>query len=140
MSMEIVDVIKKRKSVRTFQDKEIPDLGEIIALAKKGPSAGGIRGYTPILTREPIISYRAPAYIVICIDSEAYAKRYGDRGRNLYAIQDATIFGAYLQLLLVDVGLSSVWVGAFREGRVARAIGTDLRPIAVIAIGYEQGK
>ena len=134
--MELTDVIKKRKSIRVFQKKEVPDLTELIALAKTGPSAGGIRGFEVIVTKEKVIYLDAPLYLVICTNPEAYAKRYGDRGRNLYSIQDATICGAYLQLLLIETGLASVWVGAFRERRVAKALGTNLRPIAVIAVGY----
>jgi len=137
--MELSDVIKKRKSVRSFQDKDIPDLMDIIALAKKGPTAGGIRGYWVVVTKEKIAPYDAPAYIVICADPSAYNARYGIRGMELYAIQDATIVGAYLQLLLVDVGLASCWIGAFHEDKIKRAIGTiELKPVAIIAVGYEK--
>lgn len=134
--MELTDVIKKRKSIRVFQKKEVPDLTELMALAKTRPSAGGINGFEVMATKEKVIYLDAPLYLVICTNPEAYAKRYGDRGRNLYSIQDATICGAYLQLLLIEMGLASVWIGAFKERRVAKALGTDLRPIAVIAVGY----
>ena len=134
--MELKGIILKRKSVRKFQKKAIPNLEEIIALARTCPSAGGIRGYSAIFTQKKIVSVDAPIYIVICTKPDAYAKRYGDRGRNLYSIQDATIFGTYLQLLLVDMGLASVWIGTFNENRIKTVIGTELRPIAIIALGY----
>ena len=135
--MELIDVINKRKSVRSFQKTEVPDLKELITLAGKCPSAGGIRGYEAIITKEKVTAQvDAPLYVVICTNPEAYVKRYGDRGKDLFSIQDATIFGAYLQLLLVDKGLSSVWIGAFREERVKKAIGTKLRPIAILCVGY----
>lgn len=135
--MELKDVIRKRHSVRSFKEESIPDIERLIELAKMSPSAGAIRGYKIILTKEKITSIKASLYLVICIDSEAYAKRYGDRGRNLYAVQDGTIFGAYLQLLLVDEGYSSVWIGAFNEDRIKKALGVELRPIAIIAMGKE---
>lgn len=135
--MNLEEIIRKRKSVRSFQNKDIPDLEEMIALARMGPSAGAIRGYTVIITKEKVGPYNAPVYVVICVNQEAYVHRYGSRGYDLYSIQDAAIFGAYLQLLLVDRGLASVWVGAFNEGRVKRIIGTELRPVAIIAVGYE---
>ena len=136
--MELKDAIKLRKSVRRFQMMDIPDsvLIEIMDWARMGPSAGAIRGYKAIITREKLF-YDSPVSIVICIDEVAYEKRYGERGKNLYAIQDAAIFGAYLGLLLVERGLCSVWVGAFRENKVKRIIGTKLRPVAVMAIGYK---
>lgn len=103
------------------------------------PSAGAIRGYKAIISRKKLDRVEAPVYLVICANPEASAARYGERGRDLYSVQDATIFGAYIQLLLVDRGLDSVWVGAFREGGVQRTINTNLRPIAIIAVGYKQG-
>jgi len=136
--MELIEVIKKRKSVRSFKKDDISNeiLNEIISLARKSPSAGAIRGYEAIITRQKLNRIEAPVYLVICANPEAYAK-YGDRGRNLYSIQDATIFGAYLQLILVDKGLASVWIGAFKEEKIKGILNTNLRPIAVIAIGYE---
>ena len=137
--MQLKEVINKRKSIRSFQMwKEIPDLTEAIALAKKCPSAGAIRGYWVHVTTEKIAPYNASAYVVICCDPAAYESRYGVRGMELYAIQDATVFGAYLQLILTDMGLATCWIGAFREEKIKRAIGTiELRPIAIIAVGYE---
>lgn len=139
-NMRLEEVINKRKSVRSFGNADVPNeiLEEIIALARKSPSAGAIRGYKTIITREKIVSIDAPVYLVICANPEAYAPRYGDRGKDLYSIQDATIFGAYFQLLLVDRGLASVWIGAFREGRLKQALNIEenLRPIAIIALGY----
>lgn len=136
--MELREAIRIRKSIRTFSQKDVPDivLHELIEAAKKGPSAGGIRGYEGIVSRE-VTAYGSPVSVVICINQDAYTSRYGDRGRDLYAIQDGTIFGAYLQLLLVEAGLCSVWVGAFREGRVRRILKTELKPIAIIALGYK---
>ena len=86
--MELKDVIEKRKSIRTFQKTDISNeiLEELIALARKSPSAGAIRGYQAIITREKINRIDAPVYLVICTDSEAYTKRYGNRGRDLYSI------------------------------------------------------
>ena len=134
--MELIDVINKRKSIRRFQDEEVPRelLEELLSLARKCPSAGAIRGFQGFITYEKLV-YDAPIYVVICVDPTKYESRYGIRGRDLYAIQDATIFGAYFQLLLVDKGLASVWVGAFRESKIQRILGTNLRPVAILAIG-----
>ncbi|OGZ31531.1 MAG: hypothetical protein A3H02_02370 [Candidatus Niyogibacteria bacterium RIFCSPLOWO2_12_FULL_41_13] len=138
--MELTDVIKKRKSVRSFQKIDVPNeiLEEIIALARTSPSAGAIRGYKAIITKEKIVRIDAPVYLVICANPEAYVSRYGERGKNLYSIQDATIFGAYVQLLLVDGGLASVWIGAFREDKIKNTLNIEkhLKPIAIIALGH----
>jgi nitroreductase len=138
--MALTQTIKKRRSVRKFKSDAVPEkiIKEVIDLAKKAPSAGAIRGYTAFVCQQPLDRIQAPVYIVICTNPEVYARRYGDRGKNLYAVQDATIFGAYLQLLLVERGLDSCWIGAFREGRIQRLLKTALRPIAILALGYRK--
>lgn len=134
------EVIKKRKSVRHFQNQEVPAeiLEEVVALARLAPSAGAIKGYRWVFTKERSGNVEAPMYMIICANPDAYAPRYGDRGKDLYAIQDATIFGTYIQLILTDMGLASCWVGAFREGRAKRVnkLEENLKPIVVIAFGY----
>jgi nitroreductase len=138
--MELREVIEARHSVRKYKPDPVPEdlLVEMVRLATQAPSAGALRAYEIIVTDEPLTRYGAPVNFVICAAPEVSAKRYGERGRQLYAIQDATIVGAYLQLIAVDMGLSTVWVGAFREGRVRRMLqlGNDLRPIAIIPVGY----
>jgi nitroreductase len=138
--MDFKKVIKKRKSVRHFQDIDVPnkDIKEIIKLARKCPSAGAIRRYETIITKKKIVNVNAPVYLVICANPEAYTRKYGERGRDLYSVQDATIFASYIQLAIVNAGLSSVWIGAFRESKIKKIlqIGEHLRPVAIIPLGY----
>lgn len=135
--MSLYEAIMNRRSVRKFKDKPVSLdlLSYAVTLAKRGPSAGGIRGYELVVT-DKVSFYDAPISVVICVDQEKYVPKYGDRGRNLYAIQDAAIAGAYLGLVLVAIGLSSCWVGAFSERKVREAISLDWRPVAVLAVGY----
>lgn len=141
--MNLTDVIYKRHSVRKYRmDMAVPDelVSEIIELAKEAPSAGGMRAYRVFITRLKVTNQvDCPVYLVICSDPDKSASRYGDRGRDLYSLQDATIFGAYVQLVAVDKGLSSVWIGAFNEGRVKKLldISGNLRPVAIICLGYK---
>jgi len=133
----LFEVIDKRKSCRKFnQDKPIPDLADIIALAQRGPSAGAIRGWEIKTTTEKLGPYEAPLYIVIGTIGGKYLARYGDRGYDLYSVQDATIAAAYLQLLLVNAGLASCWIGAFNERLVAQHLQMQGRPIVMLAVGY----
>ena len=140
--MILDEIIKKRNSVRKYQDKDVSDelIKEIITLARTGSSAGGMKSYEVFLTRERITQQNnAPVYLIVCADPEKSAKRYGDRGRYLYALQDATIFAFYIQLIAIDRGLSSVWIGAFRENRLKRSLNipNHFQPIAIISLGYK---
>ena len=134
--MELKEVLTKRKSIRKFQPWPVPDLTEVLRLAQTGPSAGAIRGWEVLVTTDKIGPYEAPLYIVICTNQEKYEPRYGGRGHTLYSIQDAAVVTAYLQLLLVEMGLASCWIGAFNENRVKRAVNAKYRPVAMLAVGY----
>ncbi|MCD6523284.1 MAG: nitroreductase family protein [Candidatus Diapherotrites archaeon] len=149
--MEFFDVIKRRKSVRAFLDKEIPKdmemkIKEAINLA---PSAGDLQSYKVFVVKNESIKKRiadaaygqmfvadAPLVLVFCADARRSSSKYGRRGMELYALQDATIAAAYAQLAATALGLSSVWVGAFDEDDVKEVIRTELRPVAIIPIGY----
>jgi nitroreductase len=138
--MDLVDVIKKRKSIRKFMAMPVSVEGirDILATARKAPTAGGIRGYEAVIVEKKISPYHSPLSIVVCAVPDRYIKRYGNRGRELYAVQDATLFAGYIQLLLTNCGLDSVWVGAFKERKLKKELGLPdrLKPIAILQVGY----
>jgi nitroreductase len=80
----------------------------------------------------------APVVIVVCADPERSARRYGDRGRHLYSIQDTAAAIENLLLAAVASGLGACWVGAFDEDAAADALdlSSHLRPVAIVPIGY----
>jgi nitroreductase len=143
--MNFFDVVKTRYSIRQFLDKDVPDIliEKVLELSKLAPSAGNLQAYKVVIVKDEETKKRlhpigAPVFLIICALPEVSAARYGDRGRNLYSIQDATIFASYIQLAAVDLGLATVWIGAFRENGVREILklGTDLRPLAMILLGY----
>ena len=140
--MELREAIQRRKSIRQYRPDPVPDdvLLDILKLAERAPSAGGLRPYHVVITGKKLTPYKAPVSVVVCALPERSAKRYGDRGRHLYAIQDATIYAAYIQLLAVDAGLDTVWVGAFRESQIRKALelDDDIKPVAIIVMGYRE--
>jgi nitroreductase len=81
---------------------------------------------------------QAPFVLIFCADLEAIAS-YGDRGKDLYCVQDATIAATYSMLKASELGLGTCWVGAFDEAKVKDACGLKegLRPIAMLTLGYE---
>ncbi|MBI5359213.1 MAG: nitroreductase family protein, partial [Planctomycetes bacterium] len=64
--------------------------------------------------------------------------RYGDRGVNLYALQDVAASAQSLMLLCTELGLGTVWVGAFDEIKVQTILSLpkNLRPVTIIPVGY----
>jgi len=151
--MDFFEIVDARRSVRSYQDRPIEEekLQAIIATANQAPSAGNLQAYEIYVVRQKAervalasaslsqdFMAGAPVALVFCAHPARAAGRYGERGRRLYAVQDATIACAYAMLAAVALGLSTVWIGAFEDDRVSRAIHAPAGhiPVAILPIGY----
>lgn len=150
--MKILDAVKERRSIRKFLPKDIPDtlLEDLKEALIWAPSAGNLqarRFYFVFekMTKEKLAEAalnqgfiaKAPLTIVACTDSQI-SLHYGERGMNLYTIQDAAASIMGMMLVAHEAGLGSVWVGAFDESKVSRILGLpkNLRPVAIVPVGY----
>ena len=150
--MEFEEVIEKRYSVRRFQDKPVEreKLKKILEIVNSAPSAGNLQSYFVFIVKNEekrkeiaracfnqYFIQEAPLVLVFCADLNR-ASAYGKRGEELYSLQDATIAATFAMLAAVDLGLGSVWIGAFDEKEIAEILDlpSHLRPVAVLPIGY----
>lgn len=155
--MEFQELLEKRRSVRSYLDKPVEKekLEKIIAAAFSAPSAGNLQAYKIVVvkdrkTREAVCRaalgqdsiLQAPLALVFLADANRSSGRYGQRGESLYSIQDATIAAAYAQLEAANLGLCSVWIGAFEPEKVAEILGAEEgeMPVAIIPVGYAAEK
>jgi nitroreductase len=152
--MEFLEVLKKRRSTRKFLDKTVPQeqINQLIELANSSPSAGNVQARSVVVVKDQIIIQKIrevskglsrfegkiPVILVILAKIDESAGRYEDRGRNLYGIQDATIFAAYLQLIATEKGLSTCWVGSFLENELVKILNLEngIKPVAMIPLGF----
>lgn len=151
--MEFFEVIRNRHSIRGFttQVVEPEKVQAILDAANAAPSAGNLQGYEifAVTNRDVLCALMRAAYeqefiaqaqmaLVFCAHPARSAVKYGERGIQLYCIQDATIACAYAQLAATALGLASVWVGAFNDARVSAAlgIGDELKPVVILPLGY----
>ena len=151
--MEFSDLIQKRKSIRKFISKEINEQleKEILSKILIAPSAGNLQAFKILIVKNSNIKkqiwkfsheqdplLKAPLILVFIADKNQSAQRYGDRGRELYSIQDATIATLYAHLIVADSGLGSVWIGAFNTKKVHSILNLDKNkvPVAILPIGY----
>lgn len=151
--MDFFQVVERRASMRSFLDKPLdPDLlKKVFKAINSAPSAGNQQAFEVYLVTRPEQKARlasasgdqdsivqAPVVLVFCTHPARNAQLYGARGRDLYALQDATIACSYAQLSATALGLASVWVGAFDDAQVHQALGAPdgERPIAILPIGH----
>jgi len=158
--MEIDKTIKGRRSIRRYQDKDIPDavVKELLDLATYAPSSmNGQPWYFIVVrtekTKEQIVEIKnrycpvkkqdykadflrkAPVIIVVCVDKE---KSY-DR-----EIENGVLATANLMLGAYSRGLGSVYLSAYRIGqpeisqqlRQILNIPQNIDPITIVPLGH----
>ena len=150
--MELRDAIRTRHSIRAFRPDPFSaeTLKELIELANLAPSAGNLQGRDFVVVRDGATRRslaraaldqgfiaEAPVAVVVCANLARTATKYGRRGRELYAIQDAAAATQNLLLAAHEAGLGTCWVGSFDEAAVSRLLGlpVDVRPVAIIPVG-----
>jgi nitroreductase len=146
--------VRHRHSIREYQPDMLVEpekLHAILEMACAAPSAGDLQAYQIVVIRDPIERAAlgqaahaqdfvaiAPVCLVFCAEPARSALQFGERGAQLYAIQDATIAAAYAQLAAVAAGMGSTWIGQFHESEVRSLLNLDpdLIPVALISLGY----
>ncbi|MGE0082538.1 MAG: nitroreductase family protein [Thiohalomonadaceae bacterium] len=151
---DFFETVRHRHSIRQYlagRPVEPQQLHAILEMACAAPSAGDLQSYRIVVVKDEatraalaraadsqsFIS-EAPVCLVFCADTERAEVRFGERGRSLYAVQDATIAAAYAQLAVVAAGLGSTWVGYFDKTEIARLLNlpVGMEPVALLSVGY----
>jgi nitroreductase len=149
--MDVMRAIRERRSIRQFTGYDIPeeDAEALMDALIWAPSAGNLQSRKFYFVSDDVIKMRlavaalnqgfiadAPLVVVGCTDS-VISSRYGDRGEALYTIQDVSASIMCMMLAAHEMGLGTVWVGAFREEEVSRVLDlpSNLRPVAIVPVG-----
>lgn len=151
---DFFETVRHRHSIRRFQAErpvEAEKLHAILEMAATAPSAGDVQPYrievvasdearAALSSAAPAEGFiaEAPVSLVFVAEPARSEAKFGERGAELYAIQDTTIAAAYAQLAIVAAGMGSTWVGHFDEAAVRGALGIEagLKPLAILSLGY----
>jgi nitroreductase len=153
MTKDVIAAIEERRSIREFEETPIPDatIGRLIESARLAPSAGNLEPWKFVVVKRDDLKQAlasaafgqnfigvAPVCIVVCAEPERSAARYGERGANLYCLQDSAAAVQNILLTATAYGLGSCWVGAFDETQVKEILGLapKYKPVAILPIGY----
>lgn len=145
----ILDAILKRRSVRSYLNKEVEEekLREVLEAGRLAPSACNIQPWKFIVVRDPSIRkqmvsacanqkfvYEAPVLIVGCI----VEKGYNMGGWYDSNILDIGIALDHMTLQAAHIGLGTCWIGAFDEMQVKRLLNIPehVRVAAILTLGY----
>lgn len=151
MTKDLIEAIRERRSIRNFKPEAIPDttISRILDCGRLAPSAGNIEPWFFYVVKNPEIKERlaevaepwivnAPVLIVVTADYSAEMEQYGERGRDLYVLQDTAAATQNMLLAAHGFGIGSCWVGKFDEKEVQRVlqIPEGKKPVVIIPLGY----
>ncbi|MBN2493217.1 MAG: nitroreductase family protein [Deltaproteobacteria bacterium] len=153
MNDSLLDVMRTRRSVRSFRPEAIDDrtIARLLTAATWAPTAGNAQPWYFYVTREEYVRRKlaeaalgqvfvaqAPMVIICCADLERARAAYKLRGETLYCIQDTAAATQNLLLMAHALGLGACWVGAFDENAVIDVLYLPKhhRPLALVPVGY----
>ena len=159
--MDVLEAIHRRRSVRSFLDKPVPDdlVKQIVEAGTGAPSAGNMQAWEFVIvrqarrqvvdctdagstarggvhTQEWLMS--APVIVVVCYDVKRMTARYGQKGRQLLTVLDC--MGCVQNMLLAATyfGLGSCCVVGFDPQKLKQTlpIPKEITPLLLVALGY----
>ena len=147
--MDVMEAIKRRYSVRGYQDcaVETEKLDSILEAARLAPSASNRQEWRFIVVRDKDIRQRlmqaakdqafvgqAPVVVAACAKTDNHVMTCG---QQCYPI-DVAIAIEHMALKATEEGLGTCWIGAFHEDKVKEILGIpkDIRVVALLALGY----
>jgi nitroreductase len=150
---DVMECMRDTHAVRQFKTQEIDDavIAKILEAACYAPSAGNLQPWYFFVVKNPKVRARlaevsfeqsqledAPVAIVIMADPSRSNERYGERGAQLYCLQDTAAAAENILLAANSLGLGTCWVGAFDEPKVQEIVEAPprLRAVAIICLGY----
>ena len=150
--MELKEIITKRRSVRAYEDKPVPEesLRNILEAARLAPSARNNQSWKFVVVREDKrrqeltqaadreFVAEAPVVIAAVATEPEYIMACGVPS---YAV-DLSIAVTHMILAAVDEGLGTCWLGAFSQQRVKEIlkIPGKYRVVALLTLGFPRGE
>ena len=147
--MEVMEAIKKRRSIREYEDRPVPEekLYKVLEAARLAPSAANRQRWKFIVVRDSERRQKlsqaaggqrhvaqAPVVIVAVATMPHYVMRCGVPA---YAV-DLAIAVDHMTLVAADEGLGTCWIGAFsqEEARDVLDIPGNYRIVTLLPLGF----
>jgi nitroreductase len=143
-----MDIIKTRKSIRSYKEKEVEDekIKQILEAARLAPSWANKQCWKYIIVNKKekiqklsagiINSWmkNAKCIVVACADP----KQSGSRNGMDYYLVDLAISMEHLVLAATNLGLGTCWIGGFNEAKVKKVldIPEKIKVVAMTPVGY----
>jgi nitroreductase len=155
--MSVLDIIKKRQSVRKYQDRPVEDdkLKLILEAARLAPSSSNSQPWHFVVAKNKDLikglmnavplgvlavnkfMEQAPIIVVGCVTPNFFQKVSSFMGRENYWI-DVSIAMEHMVLVAEELNLGSCWIGWFDEEKVKKILNVPrgAKVVAMLTLGY----
>ncbi len=149
--MEFTEILRKRRMVRSFDDRPLaaPVVERILAAGLRSPSAGFTQGVDLVVLSGPVETarywdatldtgdresfpwpglLRAPLLVVVLSSEDVYRRRYAEPDKRAAELEvpwwyvDAAFTALLLQLAAVDAGLGALFFQSHKVPALRRAL------------------
>ena len=143
--MTLLDVILSRRSIRRYENKEIPKdvLDKIVEAGRQSPSAANRQPYHFVIVTDSEIKQElskelfsrflknSPVIIVGCANPKALLT-------GKWATVDTTIALENMVIAAWSLGIGSCWIGSFKEQKIKELlkIPQDWKVVTLVSFGY----
>jgi len=144
---DMLDMIKKRRSIRKYTGQAVTDeqIRQLLEAAMAAPSASNIQSWEFVVVRDPDLKRQLAqthTWSHMAADAAAVFVVCGDERASHHWVADASAATQNLLLAATALGLGAVWVGIYpgadREARVrqALAIPEEIRVLCLVPVGH----
>jgi nitroreductase len=151
--MDVIDVIRKRRSVRSYTDQPVEreKIDRLLEAARLAPSASNRQEWRFVVVTDPrrreLLAEaanrqefvgQAPVVIAACAETDGHVMTCG---QACYPI-DVAIAIDHITLQAVAEGLGTCWIGAFSEPQAKEILGIpdEIRVVEMLTVGYPAGE
>ncbi|MFH1731145.1 MAG: nitroreductase family protein [Planctomycetota bacterium] len=151
--MNVMEAVRRRRSIRAYLDKPVEDekLEAVLEAGRLAPSASNRQEWRYVVVRDPGTRAKlaeaangqkfvgeAPVVLVACAKTDGHKMSCGE---PCYPI-DVAISLDHITLKAVEEGLGTCWIGAFDQPAVKKLLNIpeDIRVVQLMPLGYPAGQ
>lgn len=149
--MDVMGLIKTRRSIRSFSQEPVPDevLRQLVEAGCWAPSGSNAQACEFVVVRDrekikrlqrfaPGLFVAPTAAIVVCVDRERALAKGGPQGRDVMCLFDAAMAAQNIMLLAHSVGLGTCVLRGFdqRAFGVLLKLPPNVTPELLITVGF----
>jgi nitroreductase len=150
--MDVYEAIRSRRSVRSYQDKAIPEevLNRVLDAARMAPSANNVQPWKFIIVKDGKLrretakhcwnqTFLAEAPVIIVACGLPTTSKVGGYESSVYV--DVAIAVDHLTLAARAEGLGTCWIGAFDNEKLKNLLNIpkEVNVVVVTPLGYPKG-